>query len=67
MPRTDRILATVTTFMLGAAVAMIVSVITPGANGGVVGWMIIGGVAGVLAGVPLWNSVWKRHRDPLRR
>ena len=67
MPRADRILATVTVFMLGAAVAMIVCVITPGPNDRIVGWMIIGGVVGMLTGVPLWIAIWKRQQDPLRR
>jgi hypothetical protein len=67
MPRADRVLATLTTFMIGAAIAMIVDVITPDRQGLVIGWMIIGGVAGILVGLPLWNSVWKRQQDPLRR
>jgi hypothetical protein len=66
MPRADRIVATVTLFMLGAAVAMIVCVITPGPNDRIVGWMIIGGVAGMLTGVPLWVSIWKRHQGQPR-
>ena len=67
MPRADRILATVTLFMLGAAVAMIVCVITPGANDRIVGWMIIGGAVGMLTGVPLWIAIWKRQQDPRRQ
>jgi predicted MFS family arabinose efflux permease len=65
MSRTDRILAVVTTFAIGAMIALVVSLITPDSNGQVVGWMIIGGAVGMLVGVPLSLSIWRRQRGPL--
>ena len=67
MSRTERILAAVTTFVIGAVTALVVSLITPDTDRQVIGWMVIGGAAGLLVGLPLWSSVWKRLHDPLRR
>jgi len=67
MTRSDRILSATTTMIVGAAVALIVSVITPGSHGDIAGWTIIGAAVGLLIGLPLWSSIWRRHQLPQRR
>jgi uncharacterized membrane protein len=66
MSRIDRMLAAVTTFVIGAMIALVVLLITPDRQGPIVGWMIIAGVAGILVGLPLWSSVWRRQHHPPR-
>lgn len=66
MSRTEWVVAIVTTLMVGAAIALIVSLIAPDPEGRIVGWMIIGGLTGTLIGLPLWNSIWKRQHDQAR-
>ena len=67
MARRDWVLARVTTSIVGAAIALVVAMITPDPEGRIVGWMIIGGMVGGLIGGPLWNSIWKRQQDPPRK